>query len=62
MRIEPRWWIGVVVFLAYSAWVTAVWVWRGVGGIGMFIGGEAERPLLAGSGYRADSVATRCMP
>lgn len=30
MRIKPRWWIGVVVFLAYSAWVTAVWIWRGI--------------------------------
>lgn len=30
MRIQPRWWIGVVVFLVYSAWVTAVWLWRGI--------------------------------
>lgn len=30
MRIKPRWWIGVVVFLAYSTWVTSVWIWRGI--------------------------------
>lgn len=30
MRIKPRWWIGVVVFLAYAAWVMAAWIWRGV--------------------------------
>ncbi len=30
MRIKPRWWIGIVVFLAYAAWVMAAWIWRGV--------------------------------
>ena len=30
MRIKPRWWIGIVVLLAYAAWVMAAWIWRGV--------------------------------
>lgn len=30
MRIKPRWWIGVVVFLAYAAWVMAAWIRRDV--------------------------------
>lgn len=30
MRIKPRWWIGVVVFLAYAAWVMAAWIWRSI--------------------------------
>jgi uncharacterized protein len=30
MRIKPRWWIGILVFLAYAAWVMAAWLWRDV--------------------------------
>lgn len=30
MRTNPRWWIGIVVFLAYAVWVTAAWIWRDV--------------------------------
>ena len=30
MRIKPRWWIGIVVLLAYAVWVMAAWIWRGV--------------------------------
>ena len=30
MRIKPQWWIGVVVLLAYAAWVLAAWLWRDV--------------------------------
>ncbi len=30
MRIQPRWWIGVAVFLAYAAWVMAVWAFFGI--------------------------------
>ncbi|RYF41381.1 MAG: CPBP family intramembrane metalloprotease [Comamonadaceae bacterium] len=25
MRLQPRWWIGVAVFLAYAVWIVAVW-------------------------------------
>lgn len=28
MRLKPRWWIGIVVLVMYSAWVTSVWFWR----------------------------------
>jgi membrane protease YdiL (CAAX protease family) len=30
MRIKPRWWIGVVILVAYAAWVMGVWIWRDV--------------------------------
>lgn len=30
MTLKPRWWIGVVIFLAYAVWVFAVWTWRGI--------------------------------
>lgn len=27
MRIQPRWWIGVAVFLAYAGWVMSAWTY-----------------------------------
>ncbi len=30
MRLQPAWWIGVLVFLAYAAWVAGYWLATGV--------------------------------
>ncbi len=30
MRLQPRWWIGVAAFLAYAAWLMAVWTFLGI--------------------------------
>ena len=27
MRLQPRWWIGVAIFLAYAGWVGAAWAY-----------------------------------
>lgn len=29
-RIQPRWWIGVLVFVAYAGGIMATWAWRGI--------------------------------
>lgn len=30
VHLQPRWWIGVAVYLAYAAWVVATWAFLGV--------------------------------
>lgn len=30
MRIKPRWWIGVLIVVAYAAWVMGVWIYHGI--------------------------------
>lgn len=30
MRVQPRWWVGVTVFVVYALWVLAVWSYRDI--------------------------------